>query len=125
MSVGLIYYTNLMYSILSDEVAVNPEVSVSQELPSLSPQPFAPGKRPALILGGNSFSLLDLRLDSENCKMNSSSSSADGATNCSSSGCASKSPLRSRKSSLSAVIDKLRLQHNPEADIFQNGERFN
>jgi hypothetical protein len=39
---------------------------------------------------------------------------------CPSSGNPNKSPLRSRKSSLSAVIDKLRSQHNPESDIFQN-----
>lgn len=53
--------------------------------------------------------------------MNPTNLSADNMGMCSSSGSASKSPLRSRKSSLSAVIDKLRLQHNPEVDIFQNG----
>ena len=35
----------------------------------------------------------------------------------------SVSPFRSRKSSLSAVIDKLRLQHNPE-DFLPDGNSF-
>lgn len=63
--------------------------------------------------------------ESEGGKINaglSSSTLEDGSgTSCPSSGNPSKSPLRSRKSSLSAVIDKLRSQHNPEAEIFQNG----
>ncbi|XP_059350773.1 mediator of RNA polymerase II transcription subunit 1-like isoform X3 [Daphnia carinata] len=59
--------------------------------------------------------------DSENGKVSGSTGlPADGSMSCPSSGNPNKSPLRSRKSSLSAVIDKLRLQHNPESDVFQN-----
>lgn len=58
--------------------------------------------------------------DSDNGKPASNSVAGDnGASGPANS--ASKSPLRSRKSSLSAVIDKLRLQHNPDVDMFQGG----
>ena len=59
-------------------------------------------------------------LDSSRNNGNLSTSSLDTLTSSASSGGA-KSPLRSRKSSLSAVIDKLRLQHNSEGEIFPNG----
>lgn len=70
----------------------------------------------------NHHSLLFCKLDSENGKVSGSTGGlpGDGSMSCPSSGNPNKSPLRSRKSSLSAVIDKLRLQHNPESDVFQN-----
>lgn len=102
--------------------------TVTQEILSFSPILCSPIP-PPMLSGKKNMSVYHynlvthfLSIDSENGKLSSNSGgiSVDGSVSCSSSGNPNKSPLRSRKSSLSAVIDKLRLQHNPESDIFQN-----
>ena len=63
----------------------------------------------------------DAEVSKANCHSNATWPTESLSSSGLSSGSGHKSPVRSRKSSLSAVIDKLRLQHNSEGDVSPTG----